>query len=71
LHGAFDADGRLLAVDADVLCNVGDYSSFPITCGVEPLMALADLPGLCRVTVYRARARGLASNACPMAPPRS
>jgi len=71
LHGAFDADGRLLAVNADVLCNVGAYSSFPVTCGVEPLMALADLPGPCRVTEYRARARGLASNACPMAPPRS
>jgi aerobic carbon-monoxide dehydrogenase large subunit len=68
LCGAFDADGRLLAVDADVLCNVGAYSSFPVTCGVEPLMALADLPGPYRVPEYRARARGVASNTCPMAP---
>ena len=45
LRGTFDADGRLVALDADVLCNVGAYSSFPVTCGVEPLMALADLPG--------------------------
>ena len=68
LRGAFDADGRLLAIDADVLCNVGAYSSFPVTCGVEPLMAMADLPGPYRVPEYRARARGIASNTCPMAP---
>jgi len=68
LRGAFDADGRLLAVDADVLCNVGAYSSFPVTCGVEPLMALADMPGPYQVPEYRARARGVASNTCPMAP---
>ena len=68
LRGAFDAEGRLLAIDADVLCNVGAYSNFPATCGVEPLMALADMPGPYRVPEYRARARGVASNTCPMAP---
>ena len=68
LRGAFDADGRLLAIDADILCNVGAYSNFPATCGVEPLMALADMPGPYRVPEYRARARGVASNTCPMAP---
>ncbi|MFL5269992.1 MAG: xanthine dehydrogenase family protein molybdopterin-binding subunit, partial [Stellaceae bacterium] len=68
LRGAFDAEGRLLAIDADVLCNVGAYSNFPATCGVEPLMALADMPGPYRIPEYRARARGIASNTCPMAP---
>ncbi len=68
LRGAFDADGRLLAIDADILCNVGAYSNFPATCGVEPLMALADMPGPYRVPEYRARARAVASNTCPMAP---
>jgi CO/xanthine dehydrogenase Mo-binding subunit len=68
LRGAFDADGRLLAIDADILCNVGAYSNFPATCGVEPLMALADMPGPYRVRGYRARARAVASNTCPMAP---
>jgi carbon-monoxide dehydrogenase large subunit len=68
LRGAFDADGRLLALDADILCNVGAYSNFPATCGVEPLMAMADMPGPYRVPEYRARARAVASNTCPMAP---
>jgi aerobic carbon-monoxide dehydrogenase large subunit len=68
LSSAFDADGRFLAIDADILCNVGAYSNFPATCGVEPLMALADMPGPYRVPEYRARARGVATNTCPMAP---
>ena len=68
LRGAFDADGRLLALDVDILCNVGAYSNFPATCGVEPLMALADMPGPYRLREYRARARAVASNTCPMAP---
>jgi carbon-monoxide dehydrogenase large subunit len=68
LRGAFDADGRLLAIDADILCNVGAYSNFPATCGVEPLMALADMPGPYQVPEYRARARAVATNTCPMAP---
>ena len=68
LRGAFHADGRLLAIDADILCNVGAYSNFPATCGVEPLMAMADMPGPYRVPEYRARARGIATNTCPMAP---
>jgi aerobic carbon-monoxide dehydrogenase large subunit len=68
LRGAFDRDGKLLGLDADVLCNVGAYSSFPATSGVEPLMALADLPGPYRVPEYRVRARAVASNTCPMAP---
>jgi carbon-monoxide dehydrogenase large subunit len=68
LRGAFDADGRLLAIDADILCNVGAYSNFPATCGVEPLMALADMPGPYRVPEYRARARGVTTKTCPMAP---
>ena len=31
-------------------------------------MALADLPAPYQVPEYRARARGVASNTCPMAP---
>jgi carbon-monoxide dehydrogenase large subunit len=68
VRGAFDGDGRLLALDADVLCNVGAYSIFPATCGVEPLMAVADLPGPYHLPEYRVRARAIASNTCPMAP---
>ena len=56
---AFDAQARLLAVDADVRCNVGAYSCYPTTCGVEPLMALAELPGPYDFREYRVRSRGV------------
>jgi carbon-monoxide dehydrogenase large subunit len=68
LKGAFSADGKLLALDADVLSNIGAYSCFPTTCGVEPLMALAELPGPYDFRAYSCRARGVVTNTCPMAP---
>lgn len=68
VRAAFDADGRLLALDADVQCDVGAYSAFPFTSGVEPLMAASELPGVYRVPRYRARTRGVATNKAPTAP---
>ena len=68
VRGAFDAEARLLAVDADLRCNVGAYSCYPVTCGVEPLMAMAELPGPYDFQAYAVRARGITTNTCPMAP---
>lgn len=68
VRGAFDAEGRLLAVDADIVCDIGAYSCFPFTCGVEVLMAANELPGPYRFDRYRARSRGIATNKVPMAP---
>ena len=68
VRGAFDSGGRLVALDADIRCDVGAYSVFPFTCAVEPLMAATELPGVYRVPRYRVRARGIASNKPPTAP---
>ena len=68
LRGAFAADGTLLALDADILSNVGAFSAYPTTCGVEPLMAFAEYPGPYKVPAYSARARGVLTHTCPMAP---
>ena len=68
LEGAFDRDGKLLALSADVLANVGAYSCFPTTCGVEPLMAMAEMPGPYDVRQYACVSRGVVTNTCPMAP---
>jgi carbon-monoxide dehydrogenase large subunit len=68
VRAAFDADARLLAIDADIRCNIGAYSCYPTTCGVEPLMALAELPGPYDFREYAVRARGVATNTCMMAP---
>jgi len=68
LVAAFDAEARLLALSADVLANVGAYSCYPTTCAVEPLMALAEMPGPYAVREYACSARGIATHTCPMAP---
>jgi carbon-monoxide dehydrogenase large subunit len=68
LTGGFSADGRLLAVDAEVECDVGAWSCYPVTWGVEPLMALGELPGPYNISDYRVRATGVASYRCPVAP---
>jgi aerobic carbon-monoxide dehydrogenase large subunit len=68
LEGAFDENGRLLALSADVLANIGAYSCFPTTCGVEPLMAMAEMPGPYDVQQYYGRARGITTNTCTMGP---
>jgi carbon-monoxide dehydrogenase large subunit len=68
LEGAFDAAGKLTALSADVVANIGAYSCFPTTCGVEPLMAMAELPGPYDVAAYACVARGVATHTCTMAP---
>ena len=68
LRGAFTADGLLLGLDADIVCNIGAYSNYPVTFGVEPLMAMAELPGPYRLSQYRVRSRGVTTNMCPIAP---
>src|SRR6185437_524671 len=68
LHGAFDAQGKLLALKTDIVSNVGAYSCFPTTCGVEPLMAMAEMPGPYDFRAYDCRARGVVTNTCTMAP---
>lgn len=68
VEGAFDAEAKLVALSGDVLSNVGAYSCYPTTCGVEPLMAMAELPGPYDVREYACRARGVVTHTCPMAP---
>ena len=68
LEGAFDKDARLTALSADIVANVGAYSCFPTTCGVEPLMAMAELPGPYQAQAYDCVSRGVVTHTCPMAP---
>jgi carbon-monoxide dehydrogenase large subunit len=68
LEGGFDKNAKLIALSADVIANIGAYSCFPTTCGVEPLMALAELPGPYDVRAYHCRSRGVLTHTCPMGP---
>ncbi|HTX27319.1 MAG TPA: xanthine dehydrogenase family protein molybdopterin-binding subunit [Streptosporangiaceae bacterium] len=68
VRAAFDAEGRILALDAEIECDVGAYSAFPFTCAVEPMMAATELPGVYKVPAYRARGRAITTNKAPTAP---
>ncbi|KWX68270.1 xanthine dehydrogenase family protein molybdopterin-binding subunit [Mycobacterium sp. NAZ190054] len=66
-RGAFDENGRLLALDNDVVCDMGAYSVFPFTAAIEPMMAATELPGVYVVPAYRIRSRAIATNKAPTA----
>ena len=68
LEGAFDAGAKLIGLSADIVADVGAYSCYPTTCAVEPLMAMAELPGPYDVREYACVSRGVLTNTCPMAP---
>jgi carbon-monoxide dehydrogenase large subunit len=48
--------------------NVGAWSCYPVTCGVEPLMALAELPGPYDFRQYKIRSRGVTTTPVRWAP---
>ena len=58
----FSKDGLITAVQADITCNIGAYSVYPWTAGIEPLMAGGLLTGPYRVDNYRCVTRGVATN---------
>lgn len=68
IEGAFTSDGELVALRGDLICDVGAYCCYPVTWAVEPLMALAELPGPYKVGEYDVRSRAVTTNKCPIAP---
>lgn len=65
VRAAADAEGRLLALEADVLCDQGAYGVYPHGHVLEALGTPAMIPGPYRLTSYRARARSVTTNKCP------
>ena len=68
MSAAFAADGELLGLRAQVSCNVGAYSVYPWTAGIEPLMAGGLLAGPYRCPVYDCEVLGVATNTAPAGP---
>ncbi|MFB9927757.1 xanthine dehydrogenase family protein molybdopterin-binding subunit [Amycolatopsis halotolerans] len=67
-RAAFTPAGQLTALESDIVCDMGAYSCYPFTVGIEPLMAAAEMPSVYRVPAYRVRARAITSNKAPTAP---
>lgn len=68
VRAAFSSSGEILALDADVVCDMGAYSCYPFTAGIEPLMASAEMPSVYTVPAYRVRGRAVTTNKAPTAP---
>lgn len=68
LRAGFDHDGQLTVVDAVLHANVGAYSTFPWTAGLEPLMAGGLLTGPYKLTHYRCDVRGITTNTSAAGP---
>jgi len=62
------ADGRLLALEAEVRVDAGAYSVWPWTSTMEAGMAAGMIPGPYDVPVYHARVMTIASNKSPLGP---
>jgi len=64
----FDENGSAIALEADVIGDVGAYSIYPWTCGLEPVQVVSFLPGPYRIRSYRGAVRGVATNKPPTGP---
>jgi aerobic carbon-monoxide dehydrogenase large subunit len=63
-----DAEGRIVALSAEVIGDVGAYSIYPWTAALEPVQVISFLPGPYRVPTYRGHVRAVATNKAPMGP---
>ncbi len=68
VRAGFDREGRLLAMDVRVSCNVGAYSVYPWTAGLEALMAGGLLTGPYKLAHYRCEVAAVTTNTSPAGP---
>jgi len=64
----FDENGIAIALEADVIGDVGAYSIYPWTCGLEPVQVVSFLPGPYKIRSYRGAVRGVATSKPPTGP---
>ncbi len=68
---AADRDGHILALSSDVWVDVGAYSTYLWSAGMEPLQTAGLMPGPYKVAAMRYRTRGVATNKTPVGPYRA
>ncbi len=66
VEAAYQRDGTITALRATLKVDIGAYSVWPWTAGIEPGMALGMLPGPYRIRNYRCDSLGVATNKCPL-----
>ncbi len=68
---AVDRDGRILALSSDIWVDVGAYSTYLWSAGMEPLQTAGLMPGPYKIKAMRYRTRGVATNKTPVGPYRA
>lgn len=63
---AVTEDGRILALRAEVACDSGAYSTYPLTAALEPMGTVQIMPGPYRVPAYAYSTSAVATNKCPV-----
>ena len=66
-----DERGKLLAVEAEITVDIGAYSVWPFSAGLEGAMAGGNLPGPYALPAYRCRTFSVATNKPPFVPYRA
>jgi aerobic carbon-monoxide dehydrogenase large subunit len=64
----FDENGIATSLQADVIGDVGAFSIYPWTCGLEPVQVVSFLPGPYKIGSYRGAVRGVATCKPPTGP---
>jgi aerobic carbon-monoxide dehydrogenase large subunit len=62
ITGYADADGRVLALDCEVVVDSGAYSPWPWPAGIEGGLALGNMQGCYDIRAFRGRAINVVSN---------
>lgn len=65
---ALGENGEFLALRADVVGDVGAYSIYPWTAGIEPVQVISFLPGPYRIPCYRGHVRAVTTPKSPTGP---
>ncbi|HUK59440.1 MAG TPA: xanthine dehydrogenase family protein molybdopterin-binding subunit [Stellaceae bacterium] len=66
-----DTRGKILAVDAEITVDIGAYSVWPFTAGLEGAMAGGNLAGPYALPAFRCRTYSVATNKPPFVPYRA
>ena len=65
---ALDASGHILALRAEVIGDVGAYSIYPWTAGIEPVQVISFMPGPYKVPAYHGHVRAVSTPKSPTGP---
>lgn len=65
---AFDADGIIQGLTAEVISDVGAYSIYPWTAGIEPVQIISFMPGPYRVPSYHGSVIAVTTPKAPTGP---